>query len=433
VALWMLANAGQAAADPVFAPLDQPGPPLSVPQAKLDASLQCSAGVRNATVEPVLLNPATGVTPEQNYSWNWEPALDQLHIPWCAYTAPHNTLDDIQISGEYLVYNIRKMYAMAGRRIAVMGHSQGGMSMRWPLRFWPDTRSMVDDVIGFSGSNHGTTVQPPGGCSSGCPPADWQQFAGSNFIKAINSYAETFPGISYTEVYTHTDEVVQPANNNQDASAALHTGGGQITNIATQDICPLDTNEHNQIGTVDNVAYSLAVDALTHPGPADPSRLDPATVCSRPSMPGVNPANANMWLQILQTAPGLIAVASPVNLVGAPEATQEPPLKCYVFASCRLASRYAPRLHVSVRPRHPHAGKRLLRFHVWVVEGRTRALVGGVRIRLGRHKLRRKTNSHGVLKVRRRLRSHHTYRVVATRTGSAPVPRLLHVGGHAHR
>ena len=303
--------------------------------------------------------------------------------------------------------------------------------MRWPLRFWPDTRSIVDDVIGFSGSNHGTTVQPPSGCSGGCPPADWQQFAGSNFIKAINSYAETFSGISYTEVYTHTDEVVQPANNNQNASAALHTGGGQITNIATQDICPLDTNEHNQIGTVDNVAYALAVDALTHPGPADPSRINPATVCSQPSMPGVNPADANTWLQILSAAPGLIAVATPVNLVGAPEVNREPQLRCYVFANC-AASRFAPQLHVSVRPRHPQAGKRLLRFRVWVVEGRTRAMVGGVRIRLGRHKLRRKTNSHGVLKVRRRLRPHHRYRIIASRPGCAPGRARLRVRGFAH-
>jgi phage FluMu protein gp41 len=33
------------------------------------------------------------------------------------------------------------MYAMARRQIAIIGHSQGGMSMRWPLRFWPDTRT----------------------------------------------------------------------------------------------------------------------------------------------------------------------------------------------------------------------------------------------------------------------------------------------------
>ncbi|MDQ6606375.1 MAG: GPI inositol-deacylase, partial [Actinomycetota bacterium] len=69
---------------------------------------------------------------------------DQLGISWCAYTAPHSTLDNIETSGEYLVYAIRTMHALAGRRIAVMGHSQGGMSMRWALRFWPDTRPMVE-------------------------------------------------------------------------------------------------------------------------------------------------------------------------------------------------------------------------------------------------------------------------------------------------
>jgi hypothetical protein len=245
-----LAFAGTARADG-YAPLDQPGVPLDVPAAKLAASLQCEPSVRNAKVEPVLLNPATGVTVDQNYSWNWEPALDKLGIPWCAYHAPDHTLEDIQVSGEYLVYAIRTMYAMAGRKIAVMGHSQGGMSMRWPLRFWPDTRAMVDDVIGFSGSNHGTTTGTD--CSRGCPPADWQQAADAKFIAALNSGAETFAGISYTEIYTHTDEVVDPASG-PNASAALHTGAGQITNVATQDVCPGDLYEHLTIGTVDPVA-----------------------------------------------------------------------------------------------------------------------------------------------------------------------------------
>ncbi len=280
-----------------YAPLNQPGPPLSVPQAALRASLYCEPSVRNAAVEPVLLNPATGVTPEENYSWNWEPALDKLGIPWCAYTAPNHTLNNIETSGEYLVYAIRTVYAMAHRKIAVMGHSQGGMSMRWPLRFWPDTRSMVDDVIGFSGSNHGTTVLSPALCAAGCPAADWQQGYDSNFIKALNSDAETFPGISYTEIYTHTDEVVQP-NSGPNASAALHTGGGEITNVATQDICPSDVYEHLTVGTVDPVAYALAVDALTHPGPANPARI-PNSVCSQTLMPGVNFADPNTLEQIL--------------------------------------------------------------------------------------------------------------------------------------
>jgi hypothetical protein len=323
------------AATPSYAPLDQPGPALSVSPAQLKASLYCEPSVRGAKVEPVLLNPATGVTAAENYSWNWEPALQKLGIPWCAYTAPHATLDNIETSGEYLVYAIRTMYALAGRKIAIMGHSQGGMSMRWPLRFWPDTRKLVDDVIGFSGSNHGTTVLTPVLCAAGCPPAGWQQLYESNFINALNSDAETFPGISYTEIYTHTDEVVQP-NSGPDASAALHGGGGMITNIATQQICPGDIDEHLSVGTIDPVAYELAVDALTHSGPADPSRI-PKSVCSQLLMPGVNPLSLDTELEILSALPTLGSVVvgpAAAATAGAPVVFSEPPLACYVFATC---------------------------------------------------------------------------------------------------
>ena len=55
----------------------------------------------------MLLNPATGVTPEQNYSWNYERAFTAQGRPWCAVTMPQHTEADIQIAGEYLVYAIR--------------------------------------------------------------------------------------------------------------------------------------------------------------------------------------------------------------------------------------------------------------------------------------------------------------------------------------
>jgi hypothetical protein len=229
------------------------------------------------------------------------------------------------------------------------------MSMRWPLRFWPDTRKLVDDVIGFSGSNHGTTALG-GGCAAGCPPADWQQGYQSNFIRALNSYAETFPGVSYTEIYSHTDEVVDPANNNQDASAALHTGGGAITNIATQDLCPHDIYEHLTIGTVDPVAYALAVDALTHSGPADPARIA-NSVCSQLVMPGVNPASLNNELQVLQGLPTLASVTigpAAAFTAGAPVVNSEPSLACYVFATCPAASS----LTVKVLPRRTRLHRR---------------------------------------------------------------------------
>ena len=234
----------------------------------------------------MLLNPATGVTPEQNYSWNYERAFTAQHRPWCALTMPYHTLGDIQTAGEYLVYGIRTMHARADRRIAVMGHSQGGMSMRWALRFWPDTRAMVDDVIGMAGSNHGTTMLPS--CKPGltkCTPAVWQQGADANFIKALNSGAETFAGISYTEIFTHTDEVVQPNSTDATSSSALHTGAGAITNVSTQDICPLDVDEHLTVGTIDPVAYAL-VDGRARTTPARPSRpASSRAVCQQRTSP----------------------------------------------------------------------------------------------------------------------------------------------------
>jgi hypothetical protein len=164
-------------------------------------------------------------------------------------------------------------------------------------------------------------------------PADWQQAASAKFIAALNSGADTFAGIAYTEIYTHTDEVVTPATG-ENASARLHTGAGAITNVATQDVCPGDVYEHLTIGTVDPVAYALAVDALTHDGPARVARI-PSSVCSQVVMPGVDPTNVNTYVQILAGAPGLLAVATPgFNVVGVREVKSEPPLACYVFASC---------------------------------------------------------------------------------------------------
>jgi pimeloyl-ACP methyl ester carboxylesterase len=395
-----------------YAPLDQPGPPLSVPMAQLQPSLVCERSIVNARTEPVLLNPATGVTPEENYSWNWEPALEKLRIPWCAYTAPYHTLGDIQTSGEYLVYAIRTEYALAHRKIAIIGHSQGGMSMRWALRFWPDTRSMVEDVIGFSGDNHGTTVGGNAECGGGCPPADWQQSSKSNFIRALNSYAETFRGISYTEIYTHTDEVVQP-NRGPNASAALHTGAGQITNVPTQQVCPLDLYEHLTIGTVDPVAYALAVDALTHAGPADPARVR-KSVCSELYMPGINPLDLNSYLQAFEAAVTDSSVAlaflAPA-LTGVKNTTSEPPLDCYVYASCRGSS--APSLKVAFA----HRGHRI-RVLVVTLEGARLVPVPGATVTFDGHHAR--TGPRGLAT----LTGTHG-RLTATRRGCNPASRTV--------
>jgi pimeloyl-ACP methyl ester carboxylesterase len=328
-----------------------------VPKEKLNASLDCPSSLAGAGRSPVLLVPGTGSNPEHNFSWNWEPALSKLGIPWCAVTLPDNALGDIQVAGEYVVNAIRTMYQRAGRRISIVGHSQGGMIPRWALRFWPDTRAMVDDQIGLAPSNHGTTGAEVL-CSVSCAAADWQQSDKAQFIAALNSYQETFPGISYTEIYTHFDEIVTP-NSNDMGSSSLHGGGGEITNVAIQDLCPSDPSEHLAIGTQDNVAYDLAVDALTHSGPGDPSRAassDPL-ICTTPLMPGINPI----------TYPTDLAGATAdlaKNTASAPAVKAEPPLACYVTASCAaggtasasgaLANGASPKCRKH-RKRHHHA------------------------------------------------------------------------------
>jgi pimeloyl-ACP methyl ester carboxylesterase len=325
VAFALLVPAGAGAV--TYAPLDQPGPALSVPRDKLDPALQCSGNLATGPT-PVLLVPGTGSNPQHNFAWNWEPALTNLGISWCAVALPDNGLDDIQVAGEYVVNAIRTMYQRAGRRISIIGHSQGGMIPRWPLRFWPDTRAMVDDQIGFAPSNHGTTGAEFL-CSISCAAADWQQSDTSEFIKAVNSYKETFAGISYTEIYSHFDEIVTP-NSDDTGSSSLHTGDGAITNVAIQDLCPADPSEHLAIGTQDKVAYDLAVDALQHAGPADPARAaasDPGICTPLALMPGINPV----------TYPTDLAAAAldlATNTATAPTVQAEPPLACYVTASC---------------------------------------------------------------------------------------------------
>jgi triacylglycerol esterase/lipase EstA (alpha/beta hydrolase family) len=338
VAACLSLAAGAVAASGPYAPLNRPGPPLSVPLAKLKASLACTSGVAGARRNPILLVPGTDLDPTSNYSWNYERAFAALHWPYCAVTLPAHTTGDIQIAGEYLVYAIRTMALDSARQVDILGYSQGGMLPRWALRFWPGTRRLVHDVVSLDPSNHGT-LDADATCQGQCSPADWQQASTSHFIAALNSFAETFAGIDYTVIFSHTDEIVVP-NLDASGSSALHTGGGKIVNVAVQQICPADASDHLAMGSYDAVGYALAVDALSHEDVADPARI-PASVCTEPFQPGVDPSTfASDYGNYLS------AIGQAQS--GVPQVSAEPPLACYVFASCRVPSASKP-----VHKHHP--------------------------------------------------------------------------------
>ncbi len=82
------------------------------------------------------------------------------------------------------------------------------------------------------------------------------------------------------------------------------------------------------MGTYDPVGWALAMDALTHRGPADPARVS-HSVCTQLYMPGVDP---------LTFAPDYAAFTAFIasSVAHAPEVSAEPRLRCYVFVrGCR--------------------------------------------------------------------------------------------------
>ena len=344
------------AAEPVaYAPLDRPGPALTPSDDDLAASLTCTDSVEDATKDPVLLSPGTATTAAESFAWNWEPALDQLEIPWCAIDLPQQALGPIDVAGEYIVHAIRYMHEISGRKVDILGWSQGGMSMRWSLRFWPDTRPMVDDVMGFAPSNHGTKLLTGSTCASlGCRAAVIQQGFDSQFLKALNSGVETFEGISYTNVYSKFDEVVIPSAGPDNCSGCLTTGEGEIANVQTQELCQLDLSDHVLIG-ISAATYAIIVDALTHDGPADISRI-PKSACFKGIMPGVaTPAAAVAAITLIRPAIGTLAILPgplPNPVVSEPIQHAEPPVPCYAFATCDAdapdATQTAPAQSVAV-------------------------------------------------------------------------------------
>jgi pimeloyl-ACP methyl ester carboxylesterase len=257
---------------------DEEGPALRVPVDLLDAALDCTEGA--ADLDAVLLVPGTGLTPAPNFSWNYARAFAQQGRPFCMVELPESATGDVQVAAEYVVHALRTM----GAGTDVVGYSQGGMIGRWALKYWPDTRGLVDDLVGLAPSNHGT-LDADVLCAAGpCAAAIHQQALAADFMAALNDGPETFPGVDYTVAYSLTDQVVVP-NLVPPRSSPLR---GDAANIAVQQVCPGHVAEHLAMGTYDPVGHAIVLDALDADGPADRDRIDRGA-CLAGVMPGVDP------------------------------------------------------------------------------------------------------------------------------------------------
>lgn len=299
-------------------------------------SFRCNMDLRDAQRPPVLLVPGTASTPDVNFSWNYVPALDAMGWPVCTVEMPESALANIQLSAEHIEYAIREAFRLSGYKVQVIGFSQGGMAPRWPLRFSPDTRQKVEDLISLSGSHHGGVV-PDALCGPlatpdpdgvvGCEAAIWQQGTAADFIIALNEGYETVPEVDYTAIYTLFDDVL-PSNGGPMPTSALVDDGENVVNITLQDVCPANTANHTAIGTYDPVGFAIALDALVNDGPASLDRVlggaapGAAPVCAEAVMPGVDPAALDDDLALYDDFVAQ-ALANGVHLV------EEPLLACY--------------------------------------------------------------------------------------------------------
>jgi pimeloyl-ACP methyl ester carboxylesterase len=173
----------------------------------------------------------------------------------------------IDRSADQLVAFIDQARAKTGAaKVALVGHSQGGMLARY-VAVRRDRLSVVDDIVGLAPSSHGTTQPLAGPLGTfGCT-ACAEQMAGSAFMRKVNEPPPEAPGPAwYTVLSTKLDEVVVPYR-----SQAL--AGDRATNVILQDKCPHDFTEH--VGIIyDPVALEWTVNALERPGAANP-RFDP--------------------------------------------------------------------------------------------------------------------------------------------------------------
>jgi len=191
---------------------------------------------------------------------------------YCVYSLDYGNrgLGEITASARQLKKFVGKVRRATGAaKVSIVGHSQGGMMPRYYIRFLGG-KKVVDDLIGLSPSNHGTTIvgDPDnpltGPLLGGLCPACQQQAAGSPFLTKLNKGDETPGRVRYTQITTRYDEVVVPY------TSAYLAEGPRTTNVTIQDLCPADVAEHVFI-PMSRTAIAVTLNALSRRGPADPS------------------------------------------------------------------------------------------------------------------------------------------------------------------
>jgi hypothetical protein len=240
---------------------------------------------------------------------------------------PGYLLNDAQTNAEYVAYAINYIYGISNQRpVAIGAWSQGNIDAQWAYKYWPSTRDRVTDHIGFSPDYAGTVlanvIAIPG---EPLPPSILQQEATANFIRTLRNKGGDSSYVPTTNIYSATDEVVQPQFGDAASGRLLDARGAGASNNEVQVVCKgqaagsLYTHE----GVMYNpLAFALLKDALAHNGTGQPSRLNLNSVCNDYLTPELD-------LGDFLVTENSVVVAALAILSYPDKVHQEPPIKAY--------------------------------------------------------------------------------------------------------
>ncbi len=312
-ALGMLCVAATAQADPAY----------ETDMETLRKSVECvdSTAPEAETNNPVLLVHGTTTNAREQSDWAYKPFLLGRGFHVCAVTYPDRGLNDMQVSAEFIAFAVNTAFEKYGRKVDMVGHSQGALVPRWSIRYWDSVREHVDDFVMLAGPQHGTIVAEPSRLGMGSEVM--HQFrADSNFITTLNAGDETPGDISYTSIYTWFDELVQPQL--PASTSALQCDDElRCSNFYLQDVCPGRPTDHVAIGTSDAAVAEMVVQAFLTNGALDPAAVSP-DVCV---------ATALMEQEGFAAGPGILRSSVEQGLPGPKLVTEEPPLKPYAVSN----------------------------------------------------------------------------------------------------
>ncbi|CBQ70828.1 probable Lipase B precursor [Sporisorium reilianum SRZ2] len=218
-------------------------PAYTLSKAQLDSVLACQNGSPSSQKNPILLVPGTGTTGPQSFDSNWIPLSTQLGYSPCWVSPPPFMLNDTQVNAEYIVNAVKVLSSASGAKVPVLTWSQGGLAAQWALTFFPSIRTQVDRLMAFAPDYKGTVLAAflttPGLASESV----WQQQAGSALTTALANAGGLTKIVPTTNLYSATDDIVQPQTFNGPLDSGYLNGGAK--NIQAQSVCgPLFVVDH---------------------------------------------------------------------------------------------------------------------------------------------------------------------------------------------